>query len=375
MDNKFNHIITTKIVLGDNSQYLFLKWLLGDKYNSKFNNQPVLLIYGNRFRVEFENEYWVIITNRLLPNEILFIVDESWDITDLHVGKDTTFLICEGFPYQKENINSLICRLRYLYSNNDFMVVLVKELFEHASTDVDNPEKALQAAKVSYQNSVNDVKIVDRENDIYYILGYIPTYTNIGKNNALSSLADFENLIENLKQLYEMEMLMCFWEAYSYTFTLDICSFKSIEKSKSKNLHICIWNAYTKAAQQNLFNMNSFFVKKLIEFYKDKLTKIHIIVWDLDKDAEVLLNILKQAFIVNANKSRYGKKYKNKEVIIKSKNEFAIIVGDKEYKNNCFGINADFGNFVDEFISKTCLQILLRRMKTQYYRMEEILNE
>ena len=49
MDDNFRQIIATKILLGDNSQYLFLKWLLGNKFNNKFNNHPVLFKYGNEY--------------------------------------------------------------------------------------------------------------------------------------------------------------------------------------------------------------------------------------------------------------------------------------------------------------------------------------
>ena len=101
MDDNFRQIIATKILLGDNSQYLFLKWLLGNKFNNKFNNQPVLLKYGKQYNISYENECWVIITNKLLPNEIVFVADESCDISALPAEVKLNFLFLKSSLFRK----------------------------------------------------------------------------------------------------------------------------------------------------------------------------------------------------------------------------------------------------------------------------------
>ena len=188
MDDNIRQIIATKILLGDNSQYLFLKWLLGNKFNNKFNNQPVLLKYGNQYNISYENECWVIITNKLLPNEIVFVADESCDISALPAASETKFFIFEEFPFQKESINTLIYKLKSVYVDNCFIAVILNEKFEYASTDIDNPQKALQTAEIHYRQYLENVIVISNEDDIYSILGYISTYQNIIKNKATFSL-------------------------------------------------------------------------------------------------------------------------------------------------------------------------------------------
>lgn len=375
MDDNIRQIIATKILLGDNSQYLFLKWLLGNKFNNKFNNQPVLLKYGNQYNISYENECWVIITNKLLPNEIVFVADESCDISALPAASETKFFIFEEFPFQKESINTLIYKLKSVYVDNCFIAVILNEKFEYASTDIDNPQKALQTAEIHYRQYLGNVIVISNEDDIYSILGYISTYQNIIKNKAAFSLMYYKFLANNLEKFYKMEIIVGFWEAYSYKFNVDICSFNSIDIDKKKP-YISIWDMYAKAAERKLFDIkNGIFSKKITEFYKDKLSKINIIIWNIDKDADILLSVLKQEFILAANNSNYGKKYRGKRVIVTNKYEYNILIGKKDCSNSCYGINADFSNFVDDFINKKCLEILVKRMKIQYQRLEDILNE
>ena len=144
----------------------------------------------------------------------------------------------------------------------------------------------------SFQTTPDQLLLGERSNedDIYSILGYISTYQNIIKNKATFSLMYYKFLANNLEKFYKMEIIVGFWEAYSYKFNVDICSFNSIDIDKKKP-YISIWDMYAKAAERKLFDIkNGLFSKKITEFYKDKLSKINIIIWNIDR--HVIISVM-----------------------------------------------------------------------------------
>lgn len=368
----------TRIFLGDSSKYLFSRWIC----NGLNKDKSVYLVYDSKFEIIEGEDYQIIKTYIIPPDEVIFIPVTDCDIVELPCGNSTQIMYFEGFPYRKRSADYDVRLLSSLYPDNELVIVLMVNVSNLGSTDITDEKAVLQIASQEYLQTgyCNTVIFIKSEADLFKVFNaHIEIKYGLFQN-IKRYLDEFKLCISNAEIEFNEKVIVGFWEANCNNvdfsnglyFINEICSFENIKSFIG--LRISIWDIYVMQAEKRFFNkLEHGVIEQIIDFYDNLIRENQLVIWNLEKDKQNLRKELKRQFVKYFYDNNDVLLYRNKKIIIKKQSDYllAIASNDKNTLNINFGINAVFRKFIDHFVCKICFETLICRIKKHYLKLEE----
>lgn len=352
------------IFLGDYAKYIFLSRLLGEKYTYDFRNYSVWISYGNKFSVAKQNGCYYITTYKVIPDTILFIPTDDYDLDKVKIDQNTRYAVFEEFPFIKESTKQILEKIE---SFNKAVVLINSNKFI-ASTDLRKSGEDFEQAKKHYLSdniklfSVNDLNNRDEMEVIFY---WRTSMKNYYLNEIDKQLAILKERIKDIK--YDYELLVEDWNIDGCLVDkMQICSFDTIQKTRI----VHIWQAYMVEAYNRLFPQN----KKgglydVIDLYREIISENKLAIWNKEKDEEKLINALIVKFRDTLAKPV---KYSNDMCSLNEETNYLKRIADS--KSQLYGINVVFFRALDKYIGIDVCEEFERFLNRKCFSIEEMLS-
>lgn len=356
------------VVLGDESRYEFLRWIIGGGLPGHFQDTPIWVTYGTSLGIEQHDQELLIHTTKCLPGVTMYFSEnEGWS-NQITVSKDTRFILFEQFPFRRDDTRQRIQALLRQDSINSMTMILMDLPRRHGSTDDTPSETGLIHSFNSYKADHVSVEIANDPKDVSRILNKQELFSVVWDRNIASNLQSLKKRIDDVKYDYEYDTLVDFEMGKTAILSLDtqekICSFTAVQKYQKD----CIWKNF----EQVLYKI--FFPKRdngglhpVATLYSDVLASNNISEPFAKKDSEYLLAELKMSL---------------KRKISESMTELPpLLPQTKESYNNAikckssayYCVDIRFWNIVTKFVKEDIPSILVNRLNKRYQQLEETL--
>ena len=355
------------IFLGDYSRYIFLSKLIDDNSVMDFKDSSIWVSHGNNLSVA--DNYCCITTNKYFPDIRIFVPGNNYDMSKLPLKRDTRILVFEEFPFIKESTQKILSAIGNVIS----LIVLVNSYKFSASTDLTRKGEDFESAKQWYlEKNMNVLWINDLNNskELQNIFYWRPRLRDYYKKQAEIDLDRLKECTREIK--YDYELIYEDWRTDN-NYLLNrkqIYSYNAVKKSSKYS----IWYAYMNEAYDKLFSKNkNGKIYDVIDLYEEVMNENNLIVWDLNKDKEKLLNKLQ---IKYRNVLEEPVKYRGLRSVISTffiKNETDYLKLITDSKSKFGGIHVDFLKQLDIYIEKGIPEVLQLFLEDKYIKLEEII--
>lgn len=342
------------IILGDKSRYQFFRYLVDfselNKKDSFFTEQlcqnDVFIV--SDISLKKDNCFF----SPMLPlNTMLFFPKEFEEFEDY--TKDDKIIFFDEFPYNTSDYLEKLYDIKTNGSFNQLEVVLFQNYREGLTTDISTNSMALDDARdklISSGVCFCEYKIGDCMDFLFW------RFNNEKVNE--------KNVVQPLIDAVKTE-LATFDSSYDYLcettigpIIKDPTVWKNIIRFDNSLVGKNLWEKYGDRAYDGLINNNNEIQQFYINIYKYAV--MSMIVWDSDKDIQVLNSIVKKEFLSMFNDGTklyyYGNRDKYEEFI---NNHKEVLLGQ---------------NLIVDFFYEYLKEIIKNRICILVNKMEELLN-
>ena len=341
------------IILGDKSKYQFCRYLIdiSDLENNEsflteqLSLKDIFIVSDKRIR---DNNHFF--STKIPLNTVLFFPKEFEDFDDF--TKDDKIIFFDEFPYNTEDYLERLYDIKANGSFNQLEVVLFQNSREGLVTDLSSNSMALSDAREKLTGNgicFSEYQIGDHMEFLFW--------RNEGGHNEKSV---FQPLLDDVKA--ELET---FDSSYNYLcettvgpIIKDPAIWNNIIKFDNSFVGKNLWEQFGKRSYLSLLKNNNEIQRFYINTYKS--TVMSIIVWNFDKDIQVLNKIVKKEFLSMFNDGTklyyYGKKEDYEEFI---NNHKEVLLGQSLF---------------EDFFYEDLKEIIKQRICIHVSKMEGLLN-
>lgn len=368
MEGQRLRFIPDKILLGDDSRYEFLAWLLPDDIDFRelreLKEHPVWLRYGTVFRRDWQGNEWIITTPALLPRTILYIPSDERVCFQQDLPATVRYIIFETHPYEKEENEKIFGVLAE--KNAEILMVLMNLPRRHASTDLSKPGEDLAKAESHYQKCGQVFRTIKDSSNVISVLHWQEPSLNYWRRYAEKLLKEMRSRIDSVETDYRelLEEWITDGEILSIRTIDAICSYRTVERSK----HRSIWECFSERAIQLCFPTDKYGgLYPIVGLYEAVIQDCHLSFLPVEDDKAFLTVQLRQA----AEKAFSQAHHPGERPKPFSKETYQSLVSAKGQPG--FGIVAAFEKTYTHFIRNDALPVLQRLLEQRYSQLKLLL--
>ena len=359
------------LFVGDNSRYVFLKWLLENvslQPISTLSKHNIVLKYGFKSEVHADKDKLFFQCSKTLPCTCINFPAENFEMEEIDV-KNIIFF--EEAPFCRESTYKKIEELRRKYQGSHICIAIMDLPRNQAYSDLLKAGEDVQQAKRKYSDLGYSIITVTSANDIAKVFGWKEASLWYWQQQLVRDMDAFAECIKDLEADFEfiLEDLRFDDGILSIKFKDALTSYSLF--AMAVHLKKPIWQYFSMLAEEKLFPATKKGgVYEFIDIYLEKMDDSKLCF--CDKDTEINL-------AADKLRSCYRKKFKNSRFTKVSigrcltEAEYNKAVNDKG--NELYGMRAEFTVLFNSFVENDITDILSTRLMQNYKRMRGLLNE